>query len=153
MSWLEAVRPYVREMPRGYAVHVVLDASVAVKWLLDEPWSDQARRYLTGALEGHVHIKVPSLFWYELTNVLRYRTTGHPELWELLRAVPVETIELGSGAFQEIEALARDLDITAYDAAYVFLARSLRIPLVTADAKLAERCRDLRFVWPLGLFA
>lgn len=143
---------YVRDLPADYAAYVVVDASVAVKWVVDEPHAELARHYAEGAVDGRVRLAAPSLFWYELANVLRYRTEGDARAWQFLCAVPVETVELVPEAFAEVEALARNHGVSAYDAAYVFLARTLQVPLITADVRLAERCKDLRFVWPLTLF-
>lgn len=150
-DWLEPLRRYVREVPRGYAVHVVIDASVAVKWLTDEPDADLARRYAEGALGGYVEVTVPSLFWYEVAHALRQQESPRPEAWQLLCALPIETVELDPGAFPEIESVARDFGIDSLAAAYVFLARALHVPLITGDDQLAERCKELRLVWPLSL--
>jgi len=48
-----------------------------------------------------------------------------------------------------VEELAARQDFTVHDAAYVFLAQSLQIPMITADAKLAQRCGNLPYVWLL----
>jgi predicted nucleic acid-binding protein len=47
---------------------LVVDASVAFKWYFDEPWSEAARRLLSGA-----RLTVPRLFFLETSNILRKR--------------------------------------------------------------------------------
>jgi len=37
-------------------------------------------------------------------------------------------------------AIARELGLTAYDAAYIELAKRLSLPLASLDAKLREAC-------------
>lgn len=150
-GWREPLRRYVRELPPGYSVHVVIDASLALMWLTDEPDAALARRYAEGALAGDVGLTVPSLFWYEVARVLGGLDPPRPDAWRALLGVPIATVELDADAFPEVEALARRHGIPPPAAAYVFLARALHVPLITADESLAERCRDLRLVWPLSL--
>lgn len=149
----------LREVPVGYIAHYVIDASVALKWVSEEEGSDRARRYWRGALEETMRLSVPSLFWYEVANALRCGKTGARDAvsgspaWELLRTVPVHTVEFTADAFPIIADLALRQDITVYDAAYVFLAQSLEVPLVTADSRLAQRCSNLPYVWLLDSFS
>ena len=51
----------------------VIDASVAVKWLLpaaSEPLTDDALRLLRRYAEGKLRFAVPDLFWTESANIL-----------------------------------------------------------------------------------
>lgn len=147
--------PMLREVPPGYIAHYVIDASVALKWVLTEDFSEQAARYARGAIEERMSLSVPSLFWYELANALRYARVVeanvgfHASAWELFRSIPLHTIEFSPTAFPYVTELASRTGITVYDAAYVFLAQSLQVPLITADRELARRCADLPFVWLL----
>jgi predicted nucleic acid-binding protein len=134
----------------------VVDASVALKWLWDEEGSDRARRYARGAIEEELCLLVPTLFWYEVANALRYAEPapagrGDPggDPWQVLLAVPLETVGFLPPAYPRIEALARRLELTVYDASYIFLAQLQGVPLLTADQRLALRCADLPWVWPL----
>lgn len=148
----------LREVPPGYLAHYVIDASVALKWILDEDHAETARRYAQGAAEGRLRLSVPSLFWYEVANALRYTQARENQLrllaeaWSVLRDVPIHTIEFSPEAFPLVAGLASRYDITVYDSAYVFLAQSLQVPLITADERLVQRCAGLPFVWLLGSF-
>lgn len=91
-------------------------------------------------------------------NALRYGRTRNTQEgvgdspngpWNLLRAVPISTIDFQPEAFPLITELAARQGITVYDASYVFLARSLTAPFVTADERLAATCSDLPYVWRL----
>lgn len=145
----------LREVPAGYMPHYVIDASVALKWVWAEEGTDRARRYVRGALEEEMRLSVPSLFWYELANALRYgshRATKKSPVdtpWQLMHNVPIDTIDFTVEAFPFITEVATRQNITVYDGAYVFLAQSLKVPLITSDAKLVERCANLPFVWLL----
>ena len=149
----------VREAAGPYVVaHYVIDASVALKWVWSEESSDRARRYARGAIERELQLSVPSLFWYEVANAMRYgrvisQGENGADPWRLLLAVPMTTVAFRAPAFAHIEALARRFDLTAYDASYVFLAQTLGIPLLTADGRLLERCTSLPFVWSLDAVA
>ncbi len=50
----------------------VLDASVIIKWFVDEDGSKTARTLLTGHINGQYTIVEPDLLIYEVSNVLRY---------------------------------------------------------------------------------
>ncbi len=122
----------------------VLDASIALAWCFRDEATEAADRVLD-RLE-HEGAVVPSIWPLEVANGLRTaerRGRLHPadtqRLRELLLALPVavEPVPLGV-ALGEVADLARLLDLTAYDAAYVALAARLGIPLGTADERLSR---------------
>jgi predicted nucleic acid-binding protein len=117
---------------------IVADASVVAELLLARPAAAKIRV----ALSGHPELHVPEHFHVELLSVLRrYAIRGElsqrraaQALAALadLRAVRYPVIELAEAVW--------DLrsELTAYDAAYLALARRLDIGLVTLDKGLAE---------------
>ena len=122
---------------------VVVDASVAVKWLLPEELSTEARRLLATEYE----LLAPDLLWAELGNVLwkrhRRRELDHPTTVELLRdfsRVPLELHSTDRWAVAALE-LAIQHGVTVYDALYLALAAGTGCRLVTADRRLQEACR------------
>jgi predicted nucleic acid-binding protein len=52
---------------------VVVDASLAVKWVVDEPYSSEARALLDRWGDDGRRLLAPALFLYEVTNVLAKR--------------------------------------------------------------------------------
>ena len=55
---------------------IVLDASVALKWVFaEETGRDQARLYRERHVSGENPGAVPELFFYEIANVLATKTT------------------------------------------------------------------------------
>lgn len=54
----------------------------------------------------------------------------------LADAPPVEDRETGANAWAQTVALARDRQLTIYDAAYIELAKRRRLPLLTTDGDL-----------------
>jgi len=147
--------------PPGGPFDCVVDASVGIKLFLVEPLSEQADAlfdHLTDVPPARFY--VPDLFFIEYTNILwKYvRRFDYPadvarqDAADLIR-LPlqiVSTAALAEGAL----ALAVEHGSTAYDSAYVALARRLSLPLVTADEALvrclAETDLDVRFLgdWP-----
>jgi predicted nucleic acid-binding protein len=121
---------------------LVVDASVAAKWLLPEADSDAAARLLEGR---DVSFHVPELFDAELGNALWKRVQRREisadeaaSLVALVTRIPATRYRhdaLLEGAF----ALALKLSITVYDALYVALAIALDAQLVTSDRWLADR--------------
>lgn len=133
-------------MTASATVDAVVDASVGIKLFLAESLSEEAHALFAGvAADPPAQFHVPDLFYIECTNVLwKYvRRLGLPadesrrfvdELGQLsITAWP--TAPLLSAALDI--ALAQDL--TAYDSAYVALARQLSLPLITADDRLARK--------------
>ncbi|MEJ5222449.1 MAG: type II toxin-antitoxin system VapC family toxin [Tepidiforma sp.] len=121
----------------------VLDASVTLSWLFRDETDGYADAAL-GALE-HDAAVVPALWSYEVVNALaaavRRGRLSRGELRyvvELLGSLPIAVSEApGSPAARlELADLALDQQLSAYDAAYVALARAERLPLATLDERL-----------------
>ncbi len=118
-------------------MRLVVDASVAAKWVLKEPDSEPARRVAREA-----ELLAPDLLWAELGNVL-WRRQRLGELSPLdargmlltLRAVPVQTY-----ALFPLLPLALEIAVTIghsiYDCVYLALADQEDCRVVTADRRL-----------------
>jgi predicted nucleic acid-binding protein len=126
---------------------VVLDASVAVKWLLPadtEPLHNEAMDLLRRFENVEIRFFVPEFFWLEISNVLWKRVRGPAvtrstaqALYRNLRDKGIKTVRstrLIPAAFE----IAVTYERSVYDSLYVALARDLNTFLVTADEKLAN---------------
>lgn len=134
-------------------MRAVIDASVAVKWVLDERGSDAAL-----ALQAE-QLTAPSLWLIESANALwataargQISAKETEERLAVLRRAPVETTpaedDLASGL-----TLANRLRHPVYDCVYLAAALRLDAEMITAhsrfvkacsrDAKLAKRVRLL----------
>lgn len=124
----------------------VLDVSAAVGLLLGEPESLQFDGVLESAVEGRMELLVPSLFWFEAGNALlvaerrrRIESGAAARLLSELCRLPLKTDPAPSPAvLQHTLQLAASHGLSAYDAAYVELARRFHAPLLTLDAGLAR---------------
>lgn len=118
----------------------MVDCSVAIKWFVPEPLSEQAERLL----DGDQDLLVPDLVFPELGNVLwkkvARRELSPSEGREVLAAldrvplVVAPSRPLAAAALEIALALGR----TVYDAIYVALAVASDCALVTADERLVR---------------
>jgi len=130
---------------------IVLDASVALKWIFgDEEGGQKARRYREGHVTGEETVAVHSLFFYEIANVLatktRLSTKDAAEGFSLIWDFDLEVFSLGPDEFLEGMILSRQYGITLYDAVYIVLARKLGCPFVTSDRRLYRKVKGLKEV-------
>lgn len=133
---------------------LVLDANVIVKWYTKEPWSERAAKLKDAYVRGRVRLVEPTLALYEVGNAIhRSPQFGPREAQEGCRSVAlflrgVEEAPTPDEA-AAIQALARRVGLTYYDACYVHLAQKHRIPLVTADDKVATKAAKTAKIIPL----
>ncbi|MDZ5648273.1 type II toxin-antitoxin system VapC family toxin [Nitrospirillum sp. BR 11828] len=121
---------------------VVLDASMAVAWLFDDERTASAHTaMLCVVAEGAF---VPALWRLEVANVLRNAVRRgrcdeayvDRSLTRLGRMAIQSDEETDSRAWTTTRQLAREEDLTLYDAAYLELALRRGIPLASCDAAL-----------------
>lgn len=114
---------------------MVIDTSALLAVLLEEP----ERPALIGATAGAVLMAPASLPW-EVGNALvaavrRRRLTPSEarQAWSAFESVPVRLAEVDIG---RAVAAALELDVYAYDAYMLELARERGVPLLTLDQRL-----------------
>lgn len=121
--------------PRGWAR--VVDASAVAAILFAEPEADEVADRL-----ADVVLIAPALLRFEIANICWKKIRRHPEKRDalvaghrLLEQMEVHEVEV---RFGEVLELAEAERITAYDASYLWLARTLDLSLVTLDRGLAR---------------
>jgi predicted nucleic acid-binding protein len=129
---------YVAE-PRGLWLArppVVADCSVLAALLFAEPSQRQAIELLVGRA-----VHAPTLLPYELANVaakkLRAGAT-RAEVDGALGGFAEQRIELHAAPADALCALTAKYALSAYDAAYLYVAAELQATLATFDRQLAE---------------
>jgi predicted nucleic acid-binding protein len=124
----------------------VVDASVALAWCFADEASELADRVLEQLEHGEA--LAPSIWPLEVANGLRTaERRGRLDLAdlsyvrELLVSLPVqvEVVSLDA-ALGEVTEIGRQLDLTAYDAAYLALAARRGLSLATVDDRLRRAC-------------
>ena len=122
----------------------VVDASVAVKWLVQEAFSEEA----ASLLDGRTPLIAPDLLFAEATNALwalcrRGDITGEDfaEAVDALKAAPVAVPHPMRHLAASAARLAIDLGHPAYDCFYLALAVQEQYPVVTADRRFYDVVR------------
>lgn len=117
---------------------VVLDASVVLKWFQTEGEGHiEAAQALRKSFEaGTLRVLAPPLLWLEVANVAARRWHWpEAQLGRLAAAWPNLGFELIEPDLAVVAQWAAR-GLTAYDAAYVAVAKEAGVPLVTDDAEI-----------------
>jgi predicted nucleic acid-binding protein len=129
---------------------IVVDASVAVKWLLDEDLTDRARALLVSAHRARLPVLAPPHLPSEVTNTIHQRfrrkditETEAEEALAKFLGLPVRL--LGPvDLYRRALAFAREHRLgDTYDSLYVVLAEILDSELWTDDRALLKAVRSV----------
>ncbi len=131
----------------GTPRYIVVDASVSLKWALDDEEAVASAVTLRNvALDGQFQMVAPTLWMYELTNglvtaVRRGRLSADVGL-EALDLLLTVGVRLADPQAADVYTTSSSYGIAAYDAAYLALADTLAAPLWTGDRRLYDAVRD-----------
>lgn len=124
----------------------VVDASVAVKWVIPEVLSDEADRIR----DGEADVLAPDLLLVEVANVLWKKTAAREisareadAAFDLVRRSGVDLRPTGP-LLPRAMAVARRLGHPVYDCVYLALAQQEHAGFVTADQRLLRRLSTRR---------
>ncbi len=124
---------------------LVIDASVCLKWVFEEEDSEKARFLLKQQEKNKLLLLVPKLWEYEIVNgvasaVLRKKASflTAKKLLKLILEANLKVISMTDLLMKCLEN-ANKYHISAYDSAYVTLAKENGIVLVSADDRLVEK--------------
>ena len=123
---------------------LVIDASVAVKWVVAEPDCDRTELLLDHRLVA------PDLLFAECANVL-WKKVRRGELTQAEADIAAQTLEAADlavvptrGYVAIATSMAVELDHPAYDAVYLAVAEAANLRIVTADDRLVRKLRQSR---------
>jgi predicted nucleic acid-binding protein len=124
---------------------LVIDASIAVKWVVEEPGTPEAL-----ALRSRARLIAPELLVAECANILWKKVQRDELLKEeallaarLLQGAEVELLPTRS-SLEAATRLAIELDHPAYDCLYLALAIARDCPFVTADDHFLRKLGQAR---------
>jgi predicted nucleic acid-binding protein len=118
---------------------------MALAWGLPDEGSNTADRFWS-EVEAGARLDVPALWWYEIANALvvarrrdRLDQDAARRLSSLFARLPLTTAAAPRGDdFETLRVVAWKHGLSAYDAAYLELARYLSAGLATLDKRLAS---------------
>ena len=121
---------------------LIVDASVAIKWVAPEPDSVRA-----AVLRNH-HLIAPDLFFSECANIL-WKKRRRGDLTDEQTSAAARILEradlvivASKGYLARAVSIAVDLDHPAYDAIYLAVAEAFGLRLVTADDRLIRKTQQ-----------
>ncbi|GAH20621.1 unnamed protein product [marine sediment metagenome] len=132
-------------------VIVVLDTSVIIKWYRQEEiLAKKALALRESYLLGRIAVCQPSLAACELANVLRYKselsTRAVREAMDSFFNMGFDFVSSTRNLIDRAVPLARENDVTVYDALFAAVAESKNGYMITADRKLHDRLSSFSFV-------
>ena len=130
---------FVAEPPLQYLSRppLVLDCSALAGIVFREAWLDQAQQRIEGR-----SLHAPNLLQAEITNVaVKKQRRGEAHAADGLAQAAAMEIDLHRVDVEAVAALALRYQLSAYDAAYLWLAAELKAPLATFDEKLASAAK------------
>ena len=134
---------------------LIVDASIAVKWLFTEPHSHESRRLLAPRIDLHA----PDFILTEVANVIWKKArrkdipSPTPYIKELANLKDAVALQPSTELVIKAAALAAQIDHPVYDCVYLACAEEGDAPLITADEKLAQRAKSAYptvDVWYIG---
>lgn len=118
---------------------LIIDASVALKWVIEEDGSVAARELLVDE-----DLAAPDLLWSECANVLWTKVRRQQisreaaiQAFAAIDGAPIRVVPSRPLA-KAAQLIALELDQTVYDSLYLAAALAERTSLITADAAFAK---------------
>jgi len=124
-------------------MEIIIDASVVVKWFIEENDSDKAVFIRDKFIDGKVELYVPTLLYFEVLNALKYsqlfRPTELEDAGESIENYGFKVILIKNEIRKHMIKVAVDYDLSIYDASYLGLSIGLEKIFCTADEKIIKK--------------
>lgn len=122
---------------------LVVDASVAIKWYVEEEYREQALILRRDYYDGKVALVSQPLLFYEVANALRcHEALTSSDVVDSVNSLIDMQIDLLAPMKEVVDAavdLAFEEGATVCDAVYLALAELTGSKVITADEKLLEK--------------
>lgn len=126
----------------------VVDASVAVKWLIPEEHSECAMKLLDDWFEEGLELNAPELLRLEVANALTKYVERRvidaekaQEGFEIFREIMLSYVEEDWPLIEDALKASITSGLSIYDAVYFVLAKRLGATLITADRRLVDKVK------------
>ena len=124
-------------------IEIVIDASVVVKWFIEENESDKAKFLRDKFIDGQIELFIPSLLYFEVMNALKYSKLFDPselnDAGESLENYGFKVITIKNEIRECMIKIAVDHDMSIYDASYLGISIALGKIFCTADEKIIKK--------------
>jgi len=126
---------------------VVIDASVAAKWFNNEEYSGEAAALKQAYVDGIVELAAPIHLVYEVGNsIWKNRQLGIKDASRavsLLLELGLNLVEPSADDLRRVMEIARERNITFYDALYIQAAEKYGVKLITADSEQIKKSEGI----------
>ncbi|MCF2139244.1 MAG: type II toxin-antitoxin system VapC family toxin [Candidatus Lokiarchaeota archaeon] len=123
--------------------NIIVDASVIVKWFIDENNSDKAEKIKEQFVNEEINIIIPSLLYYEVLNALKYSKLFNVRelnlVGESLENYGFDVFAIKDEIREKMVEISLNFDVSIYDASYIALADKFNTQMVTADEKFSKK--------------
>ena len=124
-------------------IELVIDASVVVKWFIEENDSEKAVLLRDKFIEGKVEFYVPSLLYFEVLNALKYSqlfdSSELNDAGESLENYGLKVVVIKNELRKNMIKIALEHGLSIYDASYLGLSIGLDKLFCTADEKIIKK--------------
>lgn len=129
----------------------IIDTSVAVKWFVtgDEPGRSEALAVLENLCAEPNRYIVPELFFNEMLAVfcrLLRDASKIKEYMHILEQLGIERVGNGAQLLDKAAEIAKEYNISGYDAIFAATASLLKGVWLTADKAAAKKLKNTDFV-------
>ena len=119
---------------------MIVDASVILRAYFPDEAQTQAQAVIREHVAGRITLLAPALLRYELSNAVwqaeRRERITRSQADEILQSITGLDIEIVPQDWGAGLSLARQYNLSVYDAAYLALAQEHGLPLITGDLRL-----------------
>ena len=128
-----------------YHASYIVDASVLVKWFMEEEDRDLALGLRDLHTSGRSTLIVSELTFLEILNAIRYgpkaKEEDGAEALHVLENLHLQVKPIEFDTLRKANAISWGYKITIYDALYVALAEQVGYPLITADEEMVKKLK------------
>lgn len=123
---------------------VVVDASVVLRWFVEQEGHEQAAAWLRRFVDEPELLVGPDLLRFEVHGALARLTPRRDPGWarrsfERFDRFGLRTVSTDRKLFDRALSLSVELRIAGYDAVYIAHAEALGVPWLTADRRVLRR--------------
>lgn len=122
---------------------LVIDASVLIKWFVNEIKSESAIEIRDNYIKGKFDLIAPNLILYEVLNALKYIKLHNQEeierIFDIIINYGIEFFTLDKELAGKSIEISMKSELSLYDSVCVALARIREGKLITADEKLLKK--------------